>query len=419
MGLLRGAVLFVLSAFAAIVGLLRGVRSFRAAQAQAAQPRREPKAWLLEKAKTAAATLVLVGLFGFLVIASGVVPNEASSGHWAITEWLLTFATRRTVVFHSLGIEPPRHLGDPALVLRGAGHYDTGCTPCHGSPAIPQPRIAGAMTPDPPYLPPIVPDWSDAQLFTIVKHGIKFAGMPAWPALERDDEVWAMVAFLRKLPALDRAAYRALVDGPAAGSGEPVALGDLLGKHELPAAVAQSCARCHGREGEGASAFPRLAGQRAVYLAASLAAYAEGTRHSGIMQPVAAGLSEEQIAALARYYAEAAPRPATPAAKHAAAAARGAVIASEGIPAQRIPPCADCHGPLPEGGVAFERNQHYPILAGQHPDYLVLQLDLFARGKRGGTAYGHLMNHVAGDLTPEQMHDVAAYYGSLAGGLTR
>jgi cytochrome c553 len=47
-------------------------------------------------------------------------------------------------------------------------------------------------------------------------------------------------------------------------------------------------------------------------------------------------------------------------------------------------------------------------------EYLKLQLELFKKGARGGTAYSHLMTRVAANLTPEQMEDAALYYSSLA-----
>ena len=59
------------------------------------------------------------------------------------------------------------------------------------------------MLPVPPDLSATVDEWTDAQLFRIVKHGIRFTGMPAWPTQTRDDEVWMMVAFLRALPEFD------------------------------------------------------------------------------------------------------------------------------------------------------------------------------------------------------------------------
>jgi cytochrome c553 len=71
----------------------------------------------------------------------------------------------------------------------------------------------------------------------------------------------------------------------------------------------------------------------------------------------------------------------------------------------------DCHGPGPH-----RRNSAYPNLAGQYADYLVLQLELFKQDGRGGSAYAHIMRHVATRLGTEQMRDVAAYYASLSPG---
>ena len=60
------------------------------------------------------------------------------------------------------------------------------------------------MLPPPPDLKDKVGLWRDGELFWIVKHGLKYAGMPGFPSLHRDDEIWAVVAFLRRLPSLDR-----------------------------------------------------------------------------------------------------------------------------------------------------------------------------------------------------------------------
>jgi cytochrome c553 len=343
--------------------------------------------------------LAAMAVGGFLVAASGIVPIKASSGHWAVTRWFLTFSMRRSVVTHSLGIETPP-LDEPWLVLKGAGHYETGCAPCHGSPVLRAPRIPRGMLPQPEHLPSVAASWKPSELFLVVKHGVKLTGMPAWPALQRDDEVWAMVAFLRALPGLDAEEYRQLVGGPA-----PAALEETAGS------VGASCARCHGADGQGrgSAAFPRLAGQRPAYLAASLGAFARGARHSGIMEPIAAVLGPEEIDALARHYASRSGGPApvgTP--ESTAGRERGQDIALHGVPSQGVPACAECHGPSPT-----RKNAHYPVLAGQYADYLVLQLELFQAGRRGGTAYAHLMRRAADQLTPEQMRDVAAYYAYL------
>ena len=69
------------------------------------------------------------------------------------------------------------------------------------------------MTPPPPELTGRVSRYKAEELFSIVKHGIKFTGMPAWPVQQRDDEVWAVVAFLRRMPEVDAAEYRRLAYG--------------------------------------------------------------------------------------------------------------------------------------------------------------------------------------------------------------
>jgi len=354
-------------------------------------------------------TLVALGVIGGLAVAvSGVVPIEASSGHWAVTEWFLQFGKRRSVDTHTLGDEQP-DLTAPWLVLKGAGHYESGCRPCHGSPDLPTPRIAAGMTPLPPYLPPRIASWEPRELFYIVKHGIKFTGMPAWWSQERDDEVEAVVAFLLALPELDGADYLRLVHGDEPQDPSVVPLEDLT-TPALPRAVTSSCARCHGTDGlgRGNAAFPKLAGQRVEYLTTSLEAFANGERNSGIMEPVAASLTPAERRELAEYYAGQSPGAGdSTAGSLAADPGNGRSIVSAGVPELGVPSCMDCHGPTDYG-----RNPAYPLLEGQYADYLVLQLQLFVERRRGGSAYAPLMHHVVDGLDEQQMRDVAAFYAS-------
>jgi cytochrome c553 len=130
-----------------------------------------------------------------------------------------------------------------------------------------------------------------------------FTGMPAWPAPQRDDEVWAVVAFLKQLPQLDKASYQKLVGGD---TDVTAAIEELSGPPGVPLAVVQNCVRCHGIDGvgRGTGAFPKLAGQRRNYLENALKAYATGERHSGTMGPISAGLKADAIPKVARYYSQ-------------------------------------------------------------------------------------------------------------------
>jgi cytochrome c553 len=241
---------------------------------------------------------------------------------------------------------------------------------------------------------------------------LKFTGMPAWPSQHRDDEVWAMVAFLLELPKLDAGAYENLVQGNATKPNPAETINLTPPVPEIPSSIAQMCARCHGREGEGRGdgAYPQLAGQRRDYLLNTLTAYSRGARHSGIMEPVAAGLTEKLIRDLSGYYAGLEARSGertVPA--DVALWERGRQIAEEGLPKKRVPSCIECHGPK-----GTRTKPAYPSLNGLSADYLVLQLKLFKEKQRGGTAYAHLMQEVVDGLEPEDMRAAAEYFESLA-----
>jgi cytochrome c553 len=355
--------------------------------------------------------LILAGLAAgsFLFAWSGLFNVAASSGHWAFTEWFLHWTMRNSVRTHALGIDPPP-LDDPALVHRGAGHYASGCAPCHAAPGHAHSPVAREMTPMPPILVKQIPKWNRAQLFWIVKHGVKYTGMPAWVAQQREDEVWAMVAFLERLPELTPAAYRRLSLGPEADHPEADHAEQLADLSEPLREVLPECARCHGRDGagRGVGAFPILTGQTEAYLYRTLKAYMQGHRHSGIMQPAAAGLDEDIARALARHYAAADAAVTGSGPSDLKLIRRGKIIASRGVPADLVPACAACHGPK-----SSPRRPVYPELAGQHAGYLAQQLSLFQQDARGGTSFAPIMHMIAKQLSEAQIRAVAAYYAAL------
>jgi cytochrome c553 len=75
-----------------------------------------------------------------------------------------------------------------------------------------------------------------------------------------------------------------------------------------------------------------------------------------------------------------------------------------GDPQRGIPPCSACHGP---GGYKLGA----PALQGQHADYIERQLAAFAQGIRQNDIFEQ-MRIIAKQLTPDEMHAVAAFYGA-------
>lgn len=160
------------------------------------------------------AALAAAGILGAAgIVWSGAFSVSAREGHGKVFYDVMHYAFERSVETHATETAPP-DLDDPALVALGAQHYDRICSSCHGGPGLGQSPQALAMTPRPQHLPDVVGQFSDAELHWIVQHGVKFSGMPAWPAADREDEVWALVSFLRRLPGMEAADYAEMVAAP-------------------------------------------------------------------------------------------------------------------------------------------------------------------------------------------------------------
>jgi cytochrome c553 len=346
--------------------------------------------------------LAALGVGSFLIAWSGFYSVAASRGHWPGFSLFLEFGMRNSVRTHALAIDVP-DLDDAALIERGAGHFQGGCVPCHGAPGQASNPIVHAMLPNPPDLGATVPTWKPNQLFWIVKHGLKYTGMPAWAAQTREDEVWAVVAFLLHLPKLDTAKYRSLASVDPRDQQVPI---HVLAQGGPVGSGLSACSRCHGVDGKGrpSGAFPRLDIQSAEYLLAQLQAYAGGSRHSGIMQPVAAELDAAEMERLARYYSAQPDGSLHEPVGDENNLALGRSLAREGLPKQGIPPCFSCHAEE-----AQKANRNFPTIVGQYASYTSQQLELFRSGKRRDTPAAKIMAAIAERLSATQITAVSAY----------
>lgn len=89
--------------------------------------------------------------------------------------------------------------------------------------------------------------------------------------------------------------------GPAAPAGL-AALGRRVFEKGVPGRGVRPCAQCHGDQAEGASVFPRLAGQQAAYIERQLKAFGTPLRpHGKIMRDEVKAMTPKQIRAVAVY----------------------------------------------------------------------------------------------------------------------
>lgn len=149
-------------------------------------------------------------------------------------------------------------------------------------------------------------------------------------------------------------------------------VGGLIGN----TSKAWACASCHGAEGEGGDTIPALAGLPAGYIAKQLHDYAAGRRENPDMAYVARTLSDDEMAALGKYYSNMARE--TPAgAALGGDMERGRELAHAGDWRVNVPACYSCHG-----SAGWGVGQAFPPIAGQPAVYLYQQLISFGNGQR-------------------------------------
>ena len=159
--------------------------------------------------------IVAGGVIAFIY--SGVYDIAATSPHFVVTEWILSTTMDNSVRHHAQGIAVP----NLAALDREKGlkHYHQMCVLCHGAPGVKRSVIGKGQLPEPPDLGKAVNDWTPAELFWIVKHGVKMTGMPAFGPSAKDEDLWTLVAFIRELPKISPAQYQEMTKdlppGPA------------------------------------------------------------------------------------------------------------------------------------------------------------------------------------------------------------
>ena len=167
-------------------------------------------------------TLAAIGVLAIIIAVGAAVFLFGGFFNVAVSEPFPSFANwaliqvRMASVERHAGHDSPANLDDPEVVHAGARAFSgRGCTNCHGAPGVNWQKFSEGMDPDPPDLKEIVPAREPAQLFWVIKNGIKMTGMPSFSAIgANDNEIWSIVAFVRKLPNVSDAEFKAWTANP-------------------------------------------------------------------------------------------------------------------------------------------------------------------------------------------------------------
>jgi len=159
---------------------------------------------------------------------------------------------------------------------------------------------------------------------------------------------------------------------------------------------AETCMGCHAISGYTTQYpsynVPKLGGQHAEYIVSALEAYKSGKREHATMHANASTLSEQDMQDIAAYLEQA-----------------GGVSGTDeprGEAPDGVQQCTACHGP--DGN---SQSAQFPRIAGQYQSYLAATLRQYKSGERQNAT----MNGMAGNLSPEQIEALAAFYARQQG----
>lgn len=181
------------------------------------------------------------------------------------------------------------------------------------------------------------------------------------------------------------------------GDGDPVA-GE---------AKAQLCQGCHGATGNSTEPLiPKLAGQYSIYIAKELRNYQTGIRTHQIMNAMAATVSDEDLADISAYFASQEKMSGSNSTENQT----GKHLFLKGDMSRGVIGCVNCHGENGKG--RLPGTSMFPVIGGQHKEYLSKQITDFKKNDRTNSASG-VMNFTTKLLSDEEIDALADYISGL------
>ena len=207
------------------------------------------------------------------------------------------------------------------------------------------------------------------------------------------DEVPAPVVVAAKPKATAPLTEKQLRGGP----GDPI----------IGEAKAVLCTGCHGPAGVSMDPLiPKLAGQYGKYIAKQVRNYQASIRTHQIMGAIAASVSDEDLADMGAYFGTQTIMKGDKPSNNQV----GKNLFENGDLSRMLVPCNNCHGVTGKG--QNPRNSLFPVIGGQHKEYLYGQLINFKKGTRNNSP-GGVMNIMVQRLTDAELEALADYVSGL------
>ena len=164
--------------------------------------------------------VLVIGAGALLYAWTGWYHIGATVPHWDLTSGFIEMVRDRSIVSQSGDIRMP-DLDKAEVRSRALPHYQEMCRYCHGAPGYGPKEFASGLYPLPPEMTDgqLQEEWNSAQIYWIIKHGIKMTGMPAFGPTHTDRELWGLVALTEQMPRMTPDQYEQALEQISSGHG--------------------------------------------------------------------------------------------------------------------------------------------------------------------------------------------------------
>jgi thiosulfate dehydrogenase len=145
--------------------------------------------------------LLLLPLIALALAWLGLLPWHATSNPPRLETAFAEKALRASLARHAADLKNPVPRSDDNLIV-GMKIFRANCAGCHGEFGHPSHWGTKNFYPRVPQFADAPPDLSAAEMFFVVKNGIRYSGMGAWDEMLSDIQIWQVVTFLTNLKAL-------------------------------------------------------------------------------------------------------------------------------------------------------------------------------------------------------------------------
>ena len=136
-----------------------------------------------------------IGALGYFRLGLAEVQSDANPPAWETQ--LMQSAVQASVRRGAGGIQTPPSGNVEENMVEGGKLYLNGCAGCHGKPG--KSGEDRSHYPRVPQLAQVGTQYSEPEMYWIIKHGIRMTAMSAYGPFYSDQQMWALASFLRQI----------------------------------------------------------------------------------------------------------------------------------------------------------------------------------------------------------------------------